>query len=279
MMKSNKKLLNKYMNLAIASAKIQSIKIKQPVGTYTLRPQIHLIIAGNRGTCKSTAITQVSNHFNQEPYNDITAASLVGTIDSDTKEVIEGAAWDNRNSVCCIDEFMFRDRAGRPVETINILLSLMEGNQYYKRKLALKNKMPVKKQDGDCYFLVNDGQIEVKTNFSLIIGTMSKLKFSNIKLQAFLSRCIPIEWAPNELAILDIATGNPLFDYEDLTPKNREVTINQINYMEILEFVKSKNPDIGIYLRAIGDCCRIFAILGRHDKELYEDLIFRKNEF
>jgi hypothetical protein len=272
----DKDIISLFMNLSIASAKIKGIDVEQEGGIYKLRPQIHLILSGDRGVCKSTAINQVAKHFKTTPYNDTTEASLIGTIDTDTKEVIEGIAWSQRNSVLVYDEFEFSDRSYRPSPVINILLSLMEGEQEYKRKIAVQSKNDLIESDGDLFFKVSTGEIHVKTNFALIIGTMDPLVFQNIKLNAFKSRCIPLKWFPEKETLREVAMGRPIFNFKDLLGSrriNKVVKVSAKDYNRIVDFVGKNCEDVGMYLRAIGDCVRVFAILKKHDEGLYSQII------
>jgi hypothetical protein len=278
-MKITKDKLSKLLNLVIASAKIRKIIIEQEYGNYELRPQIHLIITGKRGRNKSTILNEVTKHFNSNPYNDLTPASLIGTIDAETKEVLPGAGWDCRNSVCCIDEFLFKDAQSKPNPIINILLNLTEGNQYYKKRLAIKNSRNINFIDKDCYYKVNNGEIELKTNFSLIIVSMQDLRFANSQLQAMVSRCIPLIWDPPFEILKSIAMGQKLFEYKNLIKGNTTKKIKRKDYEIIVNHIIKLSCSAGNFLRCVGDCSRAFAILGYHDYELYEDILYYKSEF
>lgn len=272
------KELNYFVNLAIASAKIKKIIIQQEHGVFSLRPQLHLIISGDKSSFKSTVLNQVAKHFDTSPYTDISMPSLIGSVDKQTREFVEGAGWQSRNGVLILDEHEFTNSKGYPKDIVNVLLQLTEGEQKYKRKTSIAPLRAINKKDGDLYCKANKGTIEVKTNFTLMIGTMSHLNFRNAKLDALKSRCLPIVWKPEPKVLLNVMSGLPIFSYENLLcedtvfiNKHRNkgktalqfvecVNINLETYQKIKTFVEANIKDYSLYPRIVGDCCRIYAI-------------------
>ncbi len=277
----NKEELSLFINISIASAKISSIEIEQEEGIYNLRPQLHIILTGDKGSCKSTVLNEVSKHFKQSPYNSMTEAGLIGSIEKNTRNFLEGSAWTCRNSLMCIDEFSFSDSKGRPMPLIPHLLSLCEHPQTYKKKVGLAVN-PFKKRTKDLYIIVKEGVLEFKTNFALLIGTMSRLNFKNPLLDAFKSRCLPIRWHPDITVVHDVAKGKKIFKYQDLLKKNtkktQKVRINALNYTKITSFCEQNCLDAGLYLRVLGDCCRVYAILQKHDFYVYKLILDIKKD-
>jgi hypothetical protein len=267
------------LNLGIASAKMRKINIEQEKGLFVLRPQIHIILAGDRGYCKSSIINEVAQHFEIRPTMETTVASFVGTIDTDTKQFQKGIAWESRNKILPLDEFEFTDRSFRPHPMINVFLSLMEGEQYYKRSIGVMNKFNLEEKDGDLFYKINKGVVEIKTNFAFLIGTMDKLNFVNVKLQAFKSRCIPIIWKPTWDTLRNVAKGYKFFEYKELRhTKRKEVVIKKKDYEVIRQYVEAKTNNPELYLRTLGDCCRVFAIIGKHVEQYYDLIIQIKSE-
>lgn len=271
--------LNLLLNLVVASSRLRSINIEQVKGQdsgFEIRPQIHTIISGELGTMKSTALKRCAQCLKSEPFMSITTPGLVGTIDSDTKEITPGAAWEVRNGMLAIDEFNFTDRGGRPPEVMDALLALSENEQYYQKKIGLRNKSHIEHDDmnPNLYFKVEAGNIEVRTNFVMMIGTMDKLNFLNQKLKAFMSRCLPIRWYPQSDVFDAVLDGRPIYTYTDLLrAEHPDVRIGHDDYRRIIEHVKASSVQREGYLRVIADCCRAFAILQEHNETVYDTII------
>jgi len=269
----DKETLSLIINLSIASARLRNIEIEEPKAIFNMRPQIHTLLSGDPGSNKSTVLTEVAAYFKSRPWNEITEAALIGSVDKQTHQFTEGAAWSSRNSIFVIDEFEFLDSSRHATPLVKKLLSLTEGEQYFKRKTSIQCA-PIKEKDGDLFLKVDKGIIEMKTNFSLMLGTMSKLNFMSQQLQALKTRCIPINWKPDASLILDVAHGEKIFKYKDLLIEHgknaQKCHISCENYMKIVHFVAEKAPPNSLFLRIIGDLCRVFAILKRHDFDVYE---------
>jgi len=269
---TNAKTLSLLFNLAIASARLRKIIIKEPKDTIEISPQLHIMLSSDKGLFKSTILFQIARMFKTNPYNELSDASLVGTIDSKVMQFVPGASWDARNGVLILDEFIFFDSHNTLKGIVNNLLQLTEREQYVDKRIA-RFSSTLDLKEGDLWLKVKDGRIQCKTSFSLIIGTMSKLNFRNPKLDALKSRCIPIVWLPSWELVMAISEGNKIFKYEDLLGDWKKcktiITIKEKDYLHIRDLVKSRCSDITMFMRCINDCCRAFAILKKHDNELY----------
>lgn len=276
----DRETLSLIINLAIASARLKGILIHEPHKEFNLRPQIHVLIAGDKGSNKSTVLNEVGSYFKIQPYNDVSKAGLTGTIDKSTHQYIEGLAWTARNKVLILDEFEFtHHHETKPI--LNDLLSYTEGNQTFGKKISTQS-IDISKKEGELYLRVKNGAIEIKTNFALIIGTMDKMAWRNIKLNALKSRCIPINWMPDFDVIYAVAIGQPIFKYKNLisrlSKKDLLIEISQKDYMIIYDFVKMRCDDKSLFLRVLNDVCRVFAVLGKHEFVVYELVINLKME-
>ena len=264
--------LSMLFNLAIASARLREIIIKEPVDTIKISPQLHIMISSDKGLFKSTILFEIARLFKAHPYNELSDASLVGTIDSKVMQFVPGAAWEARNGVLILDEFIFFDNHNILKGIVNNLLQLTEREQYVDKRIA-RFSSSIDLKEGDLWLRVKDGRIQCKTSFSLLIGTMSKLNFRNPKLDALKSRCIPIQWKPSWELVLGVSEGNKIFEYKDLLGDWKEVNrvrvINTKDYIYIRDLVKLRCEDITMFMRCVNDCCRVFAILGKHNNELY----------
>jgi hypothetical protein len=272
-------LLNKLINLAGNSLKIKKIIVEEPYKEFNLRPQIHVFISAPFGEFKSTILQEIINHYGGKIITDITFASLVGSIDRITKQIIPAAVWECRNKPLILDEYS----ASRSWQVVDALLQLLE-HQYYSRKVATYSA-DLNEEDGDLYFKVKSGNIEVKTRFSCICATMKNICMIRKQItEALLSRFIPIRYEMSEKEIDEVLDGKPLFKPEKLEV-DPEVRIKLKDYQyirDIIKKVKSKRKIKGIeniLARTVNECCRCYAVLGKHDEKLYENILLLKARF
>jgi hypothetical protein len=272
-------VLRVLINICANSLKIKKLVVEEPCRRFNMRPQLHLFISSPYGEFKSTLLNEISNAYPSKLYTNLTFPSLIGSIDRDTKQIMPAAAWECRNKIMLLDEYM----ATRPSLVSEALLQLLE-SQYYSRKVAMysANKEEV---EGDLYFRVRDGNIEVKTRFSCIIATMKNIrKAREYGFKALLSRCVPIRYELTKDEIEQVLDGKLLFKKEEYDVEE-DVVISTSDYMKIREILNRHIEERGIkgveevYARAVGDCCRAFAVLQKHDEQLYKDILELKVTF
>ena len=265
-------IISKLVNLAIASAKVKSLILEEEKSNISIRPQINILIHGGIGSTKSTMLKEISKKINCPlPITDMTFPALVGSIDKQTRQIIPAMSWECRNTIMLMDEFSMDNQV-----TGNALLQLTEGGEY-SRKLSMWS-MPSEDKCEELYFKAHNGTISIKTRFSLIFATMRNVEYTQSKLlKALISRCLVIPYYPVKQELQNIADGNPSFFYKEIIPKEKEVFIKKSDYNKIKSFVDSKDIDMNNYLRTIGDLCRIYAVLGKHDEELYNLICSLKN--
>ncbi|MFC1506515.1 hypothetical protein ACFLQ6_05520 [Thermoproteota archaeon] len=260
--------INRLINISCASVKIESLTIKQKHRDLNLRPQLHIILQSGPGSLKSTILEEIGVKHNVTSYSYVSYAAMIGTIDPSTGDSLPGLVWMTRNKPLLLDEFKTGERGD--TGSLDVLLGVLESGRY-KRKVGQRTR-PFNKEDGELYYRVKDGEIEVKTRFPCIIATMKNLDMSrSIKYPALTQRCIPIRFNLSENEIDDILQGKQFYKHQEFKVKN-EVTISRKDYDKILEIarkIRSNNPDFqNVYARAVGDICRITAILGKIDLQL-----------
>jgi hypothetical protein len=268
--------LNRLINISGSSLRIKKLVIKEPYRDYELRPQLHLLISAPFGELKSTVLKEVTRIYPAKIYTHITFPSLVGSIDRSTKQIIPAATWECRHKIMILDEYT----ATKPTMVTDVLLQLLEDG-YYSRKIATYSA-DLNETDGDLFFRVKSGSIEVKTRFACLIATMKNVrKAREYIFKALLSRCIPICYKMTKKEIDQVLDGKRLIKKEVYKPR-KVVKISTQNYMHIrkvldraIELFSIKRPE-QILARAVGDCCRCFAVLGRHDERLYQDILLFK---
>lgn len=144
---------------------------------------LHLFISAPFGEFKSTLLKEINQAYPSKIYTHLTFPSLIGSIDKHTKQIIPAAAWECRNKLMLLDEFI----ATRPSLVSQTLLQLLE-DQYYSRKIAVYSA-DLNEEDGDLFFRVKQGSIEVKTRFLCIMATMKNIKKAReYAFKALLSR-------------------------------------------------------------------------------------------
>lgn len=262
----SKEVLAEFVNLALASSKIENITIEEEAQNYNLRPNINLFIYGLIGSSKSTLLNQIADKTKSKaPYTELSFPALIGSIDKMTRQLIVGACWECRNSFMLLDEYDF---SKRNKDDMRALLQLVEGGEY-NRKLA-SFSAPQEENDKDLYYKFENGEFNIKTRFSLILATMKYPYTSqNKELQALVSRSICLPFFPDKSELRKIAQGYSIFNYEDKSPEKTDIKISKEDYDYILDYLDDKVSEHN-FLRILGDCVRIFAIEGKHRTDLYD---------
>jgi len=249
---------------------LRELVIQEPNGDFPLRPQLHVLLLSPPGNFKSTILRQVGEHYGVTPYSNATYAAMIGTIDQLTKQPIPGIIWDCRNRPLLIDEFETA-KSGDKASALDVLLAALE-DQRCKRKTAAFCA-PRDEKEGDLFYSVKDGTIEVKTRFAAIIATMRHWERNRSpKIEAIVQRCVPIWYEPDNELCDRILDGERIYEPEEYQVPERAV-ISRGAYetiRKVAEEYRDRNPDFSrVYARAVGDMCRAYAVVGRHDTALY----------
>jgi len=267
----NSENISKILNIIIASASNKTLKLPHK----NIRPYFHTIISGLIGTGKSTLLEEICEILKVIPIASLTKATILGTIDRETKTFITPAIWDYRNTILPIDEFYFDHR--KDSDVLNTLLQLME-KPIFNKKIGYFG-VPFKKKDKDLYCKVENSMIKVKTRFSLMATTMMRLSQLQSPLTlALVSRSIVIPFNPSIEELEEIAEGKKYYKYEKVNSE-KDNTINKKEYDYIINYVKKQNVQKSSFLRTVGDLCRIFSILKEHDLEIYDLIINLKKHY
>lgn len=265
---NNFDIISLFASLCNASLKITSLEIIEPNKKEYMRPQLNFMILAPSGSTKSTTLNDIGEAHNVRPYTSLTRAGIIGTIDKRTFQVIPGAVWDSRNNLFLIDEF----KIGKNEDTIDPLLQFTESG-HYKKKFGLfsgeQNEYDPPNAKNDLYFKVKNGELEIKTRISVILATLKWLEYDkNPDTQALISRFIPFRWFPTRQELEKVAIGEKTYKNTRFKPK-QHTKIKLKDYMKIKSFVDQSGVGNEIYLRCIGDLCRIFTITKNHDEPLY----------
>lgn len=266
---TSKGVISFFINACIASLKVKKLEVNEPNKKIELRPYFHFLFMAQFGSCKSTVLNEIAVQHNLMPYTSLTRAGLVGTVDQRTLQVIPAGAWENRNKLLLIDEFKMQ----RKDDVLDPLLQLMEGGTYKKKfgMFSAETNEEDPPKDPNClFFKVKQGEIKIKTRFAAIIATMRWLEYEkNPEVHALISRAIPFRWFVTSQELKNIALGNPVYITTNYKPKHNNAVIRKKDYLKIKDFVDNVGIDNRIYLRTIGDCCRMFNVLGKHNEGVY----------
>jgi len=259
-------IISKMAYLCYSSSFLKSVTIKQEKGEKTIRGNMHLFLRADSGNFKSTILKELGEYFKVNTIELITSAGLVGTIDKNMN-VIPGECWRIRNKLLLLDEF----NVDGDNSCTAPLLSLLEDQKYKKAIGRMANEL--KEKDKDLFFEVKKGEICVKTRFSCVICSMKKIgKNRSVNMEALLSRCIVIPYELEDNEVKQIMNGSKLLNMEKCPFKKPfDVTISKDDYKVIMDSVDSY-PQLNMkkqYARTVCDCCRAFAVLGKHDEQVY----------
>jgi hypothetical protein len=268
--------MNRLLNITCSSKNIGTLLVRERFKTQQFRSQLNIILQSTSGTLKTTILEGIGGCYDVTPYSYATYAAMIGSINRTTGQVIPGLVWEARKKPLLLDEFRTGERGD--AGSIDVLLGVTESG-HYKRRIALASET-IEEKDGPLYYRVRNGEIEVQTRFPCIIATMKNLDMSRSDtIRALIQRCIPIKYdLPNE--VLDAALqGSPIYRLQKYDPPN-QVVINRKDYDKIIQVgreIRDTESNFKVaYLRSIGDLCRIFAVIGRHDFELYRLVCFLK---
>lgn len=258
------------INIAIATANIKSLKT--PFAS--IRPSMHTILCGKPGTLKSSILYDICKHFKQTPYFNLTAANLVGSVDSSTGEPMLPAVWECRGGILPIDDFYVDKDHPATRNSLRMLLSVLE-NPEYTKKISYRCNNYEKKSKG-LYCIVKDGNIKVKTRFVLVANTMQNYyrEQKMIELEALRSRCLTIPYYPSIEEINLLIDNEGTYKYQDYNIKP-DVEVKLDEYKKIKQMVMDARVKVTDYVRTIGDCLRAYSIVGNND-EIYRKIISLK---
>jgi hypothetical protein len=259
-------VISKMAYLCYSSAFVRSLTIEEPKRDYKTRGVLHLFLRAETGSVKTTIMSEIADAFKTQVVPDITGAGLVGTIDKNMN-IIPGSAWRCRNSLMLLDEFRVHGDSSCTLP----LLQLLESQKYEKHFGRIASEK--KEKDKDLYFEVGNGFMRMKTRFSCIISTMKAIKKSRSDdVEALLSRCIVVKYSLSKDEMDKILDGEQLMKFEKCPFKKPfDARVPRDDYKQIREIINSYPAldEQKHYMRIIGDCCRAFAVLGKHEPNIY----------
>lgn len=268
------KELSFLVNSAVNSALIRSLVVEEDEKDFAMRPSLHLIFQAGIGQVKSTVMSQIGAKVGRQVITEISRAGLVGSIDGRTTQLIPGAAWESRNSLLLLDEFTFT----RKKEGWEVFLQLLE-NQTWGKRIGIFSS-DQNETDGDLYIRMSKGKLDMKTRFSCIAASMKKFEFHRGQsFRAFVSRCVPYSFSLSEDDLDLIASGKELYARKDMKIDSEMLichkAYSRIKSSVIRELRKCESVAVRkeLFLRSIGDCCRLFAVWGKNDRACIRDLI------
>lgn len=259
--------LSKLFSISVASSRIKKLSIPHK----NIRNSLHIVLYGEVGSGKSDTINNICKNLKIQPSISLTRATLLGSVDKNSGQFIPPMAWECRNSVLPIDEFSFNHRDPSQKALLSTMLQVME-TQEYQKPLGFKTP-DFKKRNQDLLLQIKNNKLYVRTRFALMMTTMQNPhRYRGSLTTALISRCIIIPHYPTLEDLKKKAMGLNPFELIRYDPEP-EVNISKKDYSYILNYLHSKKLTTTMYLRTLGDLCRIFAVIGEHDRELY-DLVY-----
>jgi hypothetical protein len=274
---THEETLSFLVNFALDSVKLKSLTIEQRrKGKKILRkerPHVHILLSAPKGQIKSTILKEISDHCQSPVFTNISFASLVGSIDKETKQVLPAGAWECRNNLLLMDEWNFGTDGHD--DTLKALLQLTEGGEYSRRIARYAAPFESEKDDLPLFFRAKNGQISIRTRFSLIMASMYDLTFrTQLDTEALVSRMIPYRFQMSRTELNTYASGKQVLD---ITPNEKvpaAFTIKLPKFRKIIHFCEKASDENA--LRTYGDVARCYAIYGWKPK-LFDFIIDRKN--
>jgi hypothetical protein len=266
------------VSLSLSSAGMETLSIEEQGIIKGIRPWINVMLLSEFGTFKSTLLKVISNMISIPVYTTVTIPALIGSIDGETKQFIVGAIWDCRRRALLIDEF----RTAHNEEMIDCFLQISEEGKYTKR--IGRWSPDFKAEDKPFSIAVKNGMIEVKTGMPCIFVSMRQMENSpSYNVHALLSRFIAERWDVDRSHVIESMKGNNHIKLV-IVPVEKNVLIGNRDYLAILNYASLDFRDrygqelqTQIITRAVGDCVRVFAILGFHNWSLYWRILDTKN--
>lgn len=267
------KIISRLAALSEASAQIEEIKVRQKSGNiHSYHTCLNLYFFSQFCSVKSTIAQEIAEATGTKVLTDSTKASLMGTIDKETKVSVKSPLWELRGKIIMFDEFNFRDSQGVAVKTM--LLQITEGQGKINRSIAIPASKDIDEKDGNMYLRIKKGagMIEMKVRVAAVFFSMIEPIPGAVVDDALFSRCVMFQYHISESQEDQIMDGETLLKMKKIKVKKKKVLITTKEYKKIREYVDEyiggRSPK-GIRLRIVADCCKVYAALGRHSETDY----------
>lgn len=247
-------------NVCLSTRKIISLKVPH----MSIRPQMHILIVGLPGCGKSTILYDSCTALKTTPFPNFSTSVLLGSVDKESKQLMMPVTYAQRNSILGFDEVTFiKDRTGA-MYTLISLLEQMEYRRPFPYKCFDKKRY---EDDGTHFFVDEDNYINVKSRFCCVMTTMSNMfyhKASTLKT-AVKGRFLLLPIFPSSDELAQMSQGKLTYRFKDYNVPRR-CTINRPTYRRLCgyvnDFLHRGALEPSLYLRTIGDICRLYSVVG-----------------
>lgn len=269
-------IFTKILNVSLASRKLESLSFVNEAGeTIQLSvPQIHIILYGKPGTFKSTIQRDFIKKVKGINISMLTTATFLGSVDKQG-QFVDPVIWDAKGSVLGVDDWHPSLKMQGDKKLFESLLKVLEEGEY-TRPFVWSTKS-FSKKSGPHSMVMKNNKLTVKCNFVYFASTMKNLvkrKELSTDIEALLSRCLFIPFHPTRQDVDQFMKGHKkFFMYHDIELKEKNPVLKKKDYLHIHEYVFSKDMPLAETTRTVGLLCKIFAITGEHDFDLYEEII------
>jgi len=262
------------LNIACHTPKIKNLQIEKLDGSLlTLRPTIHQYYSVDFGGLKTTLFKLVKKAYGGFYCADATSAGIQGSIDQKTREYVPPIAYLCKGKTLIIDEFNLNPNTA--AETVKSLLSLLE-DEVVSRKMGIVGKKPIETEDVYC----KHGWMQYKNlRCNVILGTMKNIRKARRQFySALVSRTVPIR-ITQTIEVLKSFDDYPQTLFHKINyDVPEEIRVSNKEYLfirSVVEGYKIVSPQQ--FFRTINDCVRVYAVLGKHDLDLYDFIVRARN--
>ncbi len=232
--------------------------LKRPVFNATLSSPIH--------NFKSTMLKGLEDSYRSARVEDLTFAGAIGSVDSKTHTATEPFFWQSNGKLALIDEFE-ADEKGQLTQGF---LKIMEWEPF-GRNTASEVAVPKRKHGKlGTYFRVVKGKIEILSKGVVILATMDSPQFltRSKRGEALADRSLMIYYNVSNQESDDMILKYSQIAIPVFKPSSPVVHLTEEETKEVFRhysanFEQVKNP------RAFEEMVRAYAVLGRHDFDIY----------
>lgn len=274
--------LNKIINISCHSPRLENILVKQKNDDYIMRPSLHLLLSFPPGSFKTERMKSIEKTYGLtqrvEYCADVTGPGLIGSIDTDSREIVAPMAYSCKRGTLLIDELSINPKTQNI--TIKQMLTFLE-DERTARKIGIKATEKQEKEFKMESALCKNGWLKFwDLRCNVIFATMRNYRMSRgqIYYTAMLTRVTPIRY---DISIDDIdkMLDDRKLIFEKLEFNLDSSPIENKDFEMIRATVKGYGglvPQIN-YVRSINDCLRCYAVLREHDADLYDFVITNRN--
>ncbi len=258
------------ISLCASSIDIERIRVVAKDGKVfrQLRsPMIHGIFQAEIGTLKTLFLDRLVETLPEKvlTVHSLTYPAFVGTIDKNTRKVVNPFGWRADGMIAGIDEFKMQS------DLVEVMLQLAEGHEYVRSQgIAVYADDNRENETKSSHLFVREGTMSLKTRTVFLIFTMypvGQLVRNSLATKALVSRSLLIPFDIDEETVDKIQDFEIPFEYKLWKPKS-VVDISLEDY-KVIDHI-AKETGVKKRFRLTDALLRAFAVMGEHNEEVYD---------